>query len=199
MGVSILAATVSCGIGLSVGALAGYAGGRLEGLLMRLVDLMLALPTFFLLITVQALFPPRLFTVALIIAVTRWMALARLIRGQFLSLKERDFVQAARAIGCSGWRIVSRHLLPNTASQIVVFFTLALADAILIESALSFLGLGLPPGQPSWGNMLADGRASVLAGTWWVALFPGLMILLVTLAVNLLGDEIQGALRAAPL
>jgi len=195
----LLAATVSCGIDLSMGALAGYAGGR-DGLLMRLVDLTLALPTFFLLIVVQALLPLCLLTIALIIALTRWMALARLlVRGQFLSLKERDFVQAARTIGCSAWRIVFRHLLPNTSSQIAVFFTLALADAILIKSALSFLGLGLPPSQPSWGSMLADGRASVLAGTWWVALFPGLMILLMTLTVNLLGDGIQTALRAFSL
>jgi peptide/nickel transport system permease protein len=192
LSVGLLVATLSCGIGALVGALAGYSAGWIDGLLMRFVDLMLALPTFFLLVAAQVLFPPRLFTVALIIAATRWMALARLVRGQLLSLKERDFVQAAQAIGCPRWRIIFHHLLPNTSGSIVVFFTLAVADAILIESALSFLGLGLPPDQASWGAMLADGRASLTAGNWWATFFPGLMILLVTLSVNLLGDELQG-------
>ena len=191
LGLGLLAAVLSTGLGLSLGSLAGYVGGRLDGLLMRLVDLMLALPTLFLLIAVQSLVPPHFLTVALMIALTRWMGLARLVRGQFLSLKEREFVQAARAIGCPGRRIVVRHLLPNTSGQIGVSFSFALADAILIESALSFLGLGLPASQASWGSMLAEARASILAGAWWVALFPGLMILLVTAAVNLLADEFQ--------
>jgi peptide/nickel transport system permease protein len=192
LGVAGLAATLSCGLGLLVGALAGYGGQWLDDLLMRLVDLGLALPAFFLIIGVQAIVPPRALTVALIIAATRWMPLARLVRGQFLSLKERDFVLAARATGCSGVRIVGRHLLPNTLGPILVFFSLALADAILLESALSFLGLGLPAGQPSWGGILADGRASILSGAWWTVLFPGLAILAVTAAINLLGDELQG-------
>jgi peptide/nickel transport system permease protein len=190
LSVGFLVAVVGSGVGVGIGALAGYASGRLDALLMRLADLMLALPTFFLLIAAQALFAPRLSTVALIIAATQWMALARLVRGRFLSLREQDFVQAARATGCSDGRIVLRHLLPNTWGQIVVCFSLMLADGILIESALSFLGLGLPPDQPSWGNMLADGRATILDGTWWVALFPGLMILWVALAANLFSDEL---------
>ena len=191
LGVGLLAAIVGTGLGLSLGALAGYLGGRLDEILMRLADLMLALPTLFLLIAVQSMVPPHLLTVALVIALTRWMGLARLVRGQFLSLKEREFVQAARAIGCTGRRIVLRHLLPNTSGQIAVSFSFTLAEAILIESALSFLGLGFPASQPSWGGMLAEARASILAGAWWVVLFPGLMILLVTASVNLLADEWQ--------
>lgn len=187
----LLAAALGTGLGLCLGAAAGYAGGRLDGLLMRLADLMLALPTLFLLIVVQSLVPPSLLTVVLSIALTRWMSLARLVRARFLSLKEQEFTLAARATGCSNARIVVRHLLPNTSALIAVSFSFAVADAILIESALSFLGLGLPPGQPSWGSMLFDAQAGIVTGAWWVALFPGLMILLVTASVNLLGDQFQ--------
>ena len=191
LGLGLLVAVLNTGLGLSLGALAGYRGGRLDGLLMRLADLMLALPTLFLLIAVQALLPPHFLTVALIIALSRWMALARLVRARFLSLKEQEFTLAARATGCSDPRIVLRHLLPNTAGQIAVAFSFAVADAILIESALSFLGLGLPPGQASWGNILSDARAGILAGAWWAVLFPGLMILLVTASVNQLASEVR--------
>jgi peptide/nickel transport system permease protein len=191
LGAGLVAAVLGTGLGLCLGAVAGYTGGRLDGLLMRLADLMLALPTFFLLIVVQSLVPPSLLAVALIIAVTRWMSLARLVRARFLSLKEQEFTLAARATGCSNARIVVRHLLPNTSALIAVAFSFAVADAILIESALSFLGLGLPPGRPSWGNMLSDAQAGIVTGAWWVAFFPGLMILLVTLAVNLLGDGLR--------
>jgi peptide/nickel transport system permease protein len=195
LAVGVLAASLGCGLGVLAGGVAGYAGHWLDDVLMRMADLMLALPTFFLLIAVQALVPARAWSVALIIALTRWMAMARLVRGRFLSLRERGFVLAARATGSTGWRIVLRHMLPNTLGEITVFVTLVLADAILVESALSFLGLGLPPGQPSWGTMLADGRASILSGAWWAILFPGLAILLVTGATNLLGDELQGRFR----
>jgi peptide/nickel transport system permease protein len=176
-----------------VGAVSGYSPGWLDDMLMRATDLGLALPTFFLLIAIQALLPRRAPTVAVIIALTSWMPLARLVRGRFLTLREGDMVLAARATGCTGRRIVLHHLLPNTLAEIAVFFSLALADAILVESALGFLGLGLPPGRPSWGAMLADGRAGILSGAWWIILFPGLAILLVTAAVNLLGDELQAA------
>ena len=191
LGLGLLAAVLNTGLGLSLGALAGYRGGRLDGLVMRLADLMLALPTLFLLIAVQALLPPRFLTVALIIAFSRWMTLARLVRARFLSLKEREFTLAARATGCSEQRIVLRHLLPNTAGQIAVAFSFAVADAILIESALSFLGLGLPPAEASWGNILSDARAGILAGAWWAVLFPGLMILVVTASVNQLANQVR--------
>jgi len=191
LGVGLLAAALNTGLGLSLGALAGYRGGRLDALLMRLADLMLALPTLFLLIAVQSLLPPRFLTVALMIALSRWMTLARLVRARVLTLKQQEFTLAARATGCTGQRIVLRHLVPNTMGQIAVAFSFAVSDAILIESALSFLGLGLPPGQPSWGNILSDARAGIVAGAWWVVLFPSLMILLVTASVNLLGDEVR--------
>jgi peptide/nickel transport system permease protein len=155
---------------------------------------MLALPTFFLLVTIQSLFPPSTANVVLIIGITSWMAVARIVRGQVLTLKERDFVQAARSLGARPGRIIFRHIVPNVSSQILVFSTLGLADAVLVESALSFLGLGVPPYQASWGNMLIDGQIGILGGSWWVAFFPGLMILLTALSVNFLGDGLQESL-----
>ncbi|MBI5649738.1 MAG: ABC transporter permease [Chloroflexi bacterium] len=194
LGVSLLAVSLGSGIGILLGALAGYAGGALDALIARAIDLMLALPTFFLLVAIQALFPPNLINVIVIIGITSWMAIARIVRGQFLLLKQRDFVTAARASGVQPTRIIFRHILPNVSSQIIVFFTLGLADAVLVESALSFLGLGVPPYQASWGNMLNDGQIGILSGAWWVAFFPGLLILLTALSINLVGDGLQESL-----
>jgi ABC-type dipeptide/oligopeptide/nickel transport system permease subunit len=132
--------------------------------------------------------------VALIIGATGWMALTRIVRGQVLSVKERDFVDAARTLGATPFRILFRHILPSVSSPIIVYFSLGLADAVLIESALSFLGLGVPPYQASWGNMLTEGQISILSGAWWVALFPGVMILATALFVNFLGDGLQESL-----
>jgi peptide/nickel transport system permease protein len=194
LGVSLLAVSLGSVIGILLGALAGYAGGVIDAIIARAIDLMLALPTFFLLVAIQSLFPPNLVNVIGVIGITSWMAIARIGRGQFLALKQRDFVTAARAIGVHPSRIIFRHILPNVSSQIIVFFTLGLADAVLIESALSFLGLGVPPYQASWGNMLNEGQIGILSGAWWIAFFPGLMILLTALAINLVGDGLQESL-----
>jgi peptide/nickel transport system permease protein len=194
LGVSLAAVTLGSLAGILLGAAAGYGGAATDAIISRAVDVMLSLPTFFLLIVIQSLFPPSTLNVALIIGATSWMALARIVRGQFLSLKKREFVDAARALGAGPLRIVFRHLLPSATSQIIVFFTLGLADAVLVESALSFLGLGVPAYQASWGNMLSDGQISILSGSWWVALFPGLMILLTALSINLVGDGLQESL-----
>jgi peptide/nickel transport system permease protein len=194
LGVSLLAVSLGSGIGILLGALAGYAGGLIDAMIARTIDLMLALPTFFLLVAIQSLFPPNLVNVIVIIGITSWMAIARIVRGQFLALKQRDFVTAARAIGAPPARIIFRHILPNVSSQIMVFFTLGLADAMLVESALSFLGLGVPPYQASWGNMLNEGQIGILGGAWWIAFFPGLLILLTALSINLVGDGLQESL-----
>ncbi len=189
------AITLAAVLGLLAGGLAGYwAGSWVDVAISRLIDLLLALPTFFLLVAVQSILTPSAINVIAIIAATAWMALARIVRGQILSLREREFVVAARALGASPLRVLAHHLLPNLAPQVVVFATLGMADAILVEASLSFLGLGVPPYQPSWGNMLIDGQIGVLAGQWWIALFPGLAILTTALAVNLAGDGIQDAL-----
>jgi len=195
IGVATTAALLAGTLGTVTGAVAGYFGGRVDSLLMRGTDLMLALPTFFILVAAQAILGPSLPGVILIIALTGWMSAARIVRGQFMSLTRREFVEAARAVGCGPWRIVFRHILPNASSQVVVLFTLSIADAVLVESALSFLGLGMPSYQPSWGNMLTDGQVGILSGGWWIAFFPGLMILLTALSINLIGDYLQDALR----
>jgi peptide/nickel transport system permease protein len=194
LGVSLLAVSLGSIIGILLGATAGYAGGMTDVLITRAIDVMLALPTFFLLVTIQSLFPPSVTNVIVIIGITSWMAIARIVRGQFLTMKERDFIEAARCLGVRPARIVFRHILPNVSSQIIVFFTLGIADAVLVESALSFLGLGVPPYQASWGNMLNEGQIGILGGVWWVAFFPGLMILLAALSINFLGDGLQESL-----
>jgi len=194
LGISLLAVSLGSMIGILLGAVAGYASGMTDALITRAIDVMLALPTFFLLVTIQSLFPPSVTNVIVIIGITSWMAIARIVRGQFLTMKEREFVEAARCLGVRPARIVFRHILPNVSSQIIVFFTLGIADALLVESALSFLGLGVPPYQASWGNMLNDGQIGILSGTWWVAFFPGLMILLTALSINFLGDGLQESL-----
>lgn len=193
LAVSISAACVATVVGLCVGAVSGYAGGTVDNVVARMIDLALAMPTFFLLVAVQSVLAPGVASVILVIGLTSWMSLARIARAQVLSLRSRDFVAAARSLGCSPARVLIRHIAPNLAGQVIVFFSLVLADALLIEAALSFLGLGVPPYQPSWGNMLIDGQVSILAGSWWIALFPGLVILVTALSFNTLGDAIQQA------
>jgi peptide/nickel transport system permease protein len=188
--VSVLLIT---GIGVTLGAVAGFAGGRLDDLLMRFTDVVLAIPQLFLLIAAAALFTPSLQTTMLVIGLTSWMSTARLLRGEFLRVKALDFVLAARALGAPAWRIVVRHLLPNTLAVIIVQATLWLSAAILLESSLSFLGLGAQPPTPSWGGMLADGRVD-MQRAWWETVFPGLAIFITVLAFNLVGDGLRDAL-----
>jgi peptide/nickel transport system permease protein len=189
-GTAILLATV---LGTVVGLVAGYLGGWVDVVLSRTVDALLSMPTFFILVAVQSLLPPSVWNVVGIIGLTVWLGLARIVRGQVLSLREREFILAARAVGVPTGRIILRHLLPNVAGPVIVFATLGVADAILIEAALSFLGLGVPPFEASWGNMLTDGQVAALSGAWWIPLFPGLVILITALAVNLVGDGLQQA------
>lgn len=180
-------------IGISLGALAGYFGGVLDNLIMRVTDIMLSIPLLFLLIAAAALFTPGLRTTILVIGFTSWMTTARLVRAEFLRLRNLDYVTAARALGASNARIIIRHLLPNALPAIIVQATLWLSYAILLESSLSFLGLGVQPPTPTWGTMLADGRVDMRLG-WWVAVFPGLAIFLTVLAFNLVGEGLRDAL-----
>lgn len=179
-------------IGVAIGATAGYIR-PLDGPLMRLVDIMMSIPGFFLLLTIVALFGPSLFNTMLVIGMTSWMGTARLIRGQFLSLREKEFVEAARCIGVPDWRVITHHLLPNTMAVIIVQATLFMSQAILIESSLSYLGLGAQPPTPSWGGMLFQGR-DYMRQAWWGTLFPGLAIFVTVMAFNLLGDGLRDAL-----
>jgi peptide/nickel transport system permease protein len=191
--VGFVAVGLATCIGIIVGALAGYYGGWVDLVLMRFVDLMLCFPSFFLILAVIALLEPSIWNIMVVIGVTGWMGVARLVRAEFLSLKERDFVEAARALGASDRRLIMRHLLPNALAPVMVSATLGVAGAILTESALSFLGLGVQPPTPSWGNILTAGKDNIEIA-WWLSVFPGLAILVTVMSYNLLGEGIREAI-----
>ncbi|MBF0557288.1 MAG: ABC transporter permease [Nitrospirae bacterium] len=191
--VGFFAVGIAITIGIVLGAIAGFYGGVIDGLIMRFVDIMLAFPTFFLILAVIAIVEPSLPTIMAIIGVTSWMDVARLVRAEFLSLKERDFVSSARAIGASDFRIIFKHIIPNALSPVFVSATFGIAGAILIESGLSFLGLGVQPPEPSWGNILTSGKDNITVA-WWLSLFPGLAILVTVLSYNLVGEGLRDAL-----
>lgn len=178
-------------LGITIGSLAGYSK-KLDGPLMRFVDILLAVPTFFLLLAIIAMFGPGLGNTVLVIGLTNWMSTARLIRGEFLSLREKEFVEAARALGGRHRDIIFRHLLPNCIAVLIVQATLYISYTILLETSLSYLGLGAQPPTPSWGNMLAAGR-NVMRDAWWVTAFPGLAIFFVVISFNFLGDGLRDA------
>jgi peptide/nickel transport system permease protein len=191
--VGFVAVGISTLIGIALGALAGYYGRWVDGVIMRFVDIMLCFPSFFLILAVIAFLEPSIWNIMIIIGLTSWMGVARLVRAEFLSLRERDFVLAARALGARDSRIIFRHILPNALSPVLVSATLGVAGAILTESALSFLGIGVQPPTPSWGNMLIAGKQT-LGTAWWLSAFPGLAILVTVLGYNLLGEGIRDAL-----
>ncbi|MFB3817745.1 MAG: ABC transporter permease [Candidatus Methylomirabilales bacterium] len=180
-------------IGTLLGLVAGYRGGRVDDLCMRLTDTMLAMPFILLALAVIAVLGPSLRNIIVVLGVTSWVSYARVVRAEVLSLRTREFVSAAQALGGGGGRIVFRHLLPNVLTPVIVIATLEVARMVILESALSFLGLGIPPPTPTWGGMLADGRA-YLSTAWWLATFPGLCIMLTVLGINLLGDWLRDAL-----
>ncbi len=188
--VGILAVGISLAIGVVLGALAGYFGGLVDSIISRAVDIMLCFPTIFLILAVIAYLEPSIVNIMIVIGLTSWMGVARLVRAEFLSLKEREFVLAEKALGASAPRIIFHHILPNALPPILVSATLGVGSAILVESALSFLGLGVQPPTPSWGNMLTEGKET-LEIAWWLSVFPGLAILITVLAFNLLGEAIQ--------
>jgi peptide/nickel transport system permease protein len=191
--VGVVAVSIALMIGILVGSVAGFYGGKIDALLMRFVDIMLAFPTFFLILAVIAILEPNIYTIMAVIGVTGWMDVARLVRAEFLSLKERDFVDAGRAIGIINARLIFRHILPNALSPVFVAATFGVAGAILTESGLSFLGLGVQPPDPSWGNILTSGKDNIEIA-WWLSLYPGLAILITVLSYNLVGEGLRDAL-----
>jgi peptide/nickel transport system permease protein len=193
LGVGLSAVTLSCLIGVTLGLLAGFHGGRTDAFIMRVVDVFLAIPYILLAMGVVFALGPSLLNVILVMAVTRWVQFARIVRADVLSIREREFVSGARARGNRSMRLLLRHVLPNALTPIIVVATLELAFMIIYESALSFLGLGVQPPTPTWGWMLSDGR-NYVATAWWLATFPGLAIMLTVLAVNLLGDWLRDTL-----
>jgi peptide/nickel transport system permease protein len=194
LSIGFIAVGIGVGLGTMLGALAGYFGKAVDTVIMRFTDMMLSIPRLVLLIVVIALFDrPDIWMVVIVLGLTGWMSVARIVRGEILSLREREFVHAAKALGMGHTRIIMRHILPNTLAPVIVFATLGIGNTILIEAGLSFLGLGVQPPTPSWGNMIADGRDSLITA-WWIATFPGLAIVFTVTAFNLLGDGLRDAL-----
>lgn len=191
--VGFVATGIAMLIGTILGAVAGYYGRWVDSLIMRFVDVMLCFPAFFLILAVIALLEPSIWNIMIVIGLTGWMGITRLVRADFISLKERDFVQAARVIGATDGRIIFRHILPNAMASVLVAATLGVAGAILTESALSFLGIGVQPPTPSWGNILTAGKDNIDIA-WWLSLYPGLAILITVLGYNLLGEGIRDSL-----
>jgi peptide/nickel transport system permease protein len=191
--VGFVSVGISVSIGLTLGLLAGYFRGITDECIMRLVDVMLCFPSFFLVLAVIAFLEQSLVNIMVIIGLTSWMGVARLVRAETLSLRERDFVHAARLAGAGTARILLRHILPNALAPVLVSATLGVAGAILLESGLSFLGIGVEYPLPSWGNILIEGKQT-LGVAWWLSLFPGLAILLTVLGYNLLGEGLRDLL-----
>lgn len=193
LSVGFVAVGISILIGILVGAMAGYKGGWVDSLLMRFVDIMLSFPSFFLILTVVAILRPNIYNVMIVIGITSWEGTARFVRAEFLSLRERDYVQAARALGVKDRRIIFRHILPNALAPVFVTASLGVASAILVEAGLSFLGFGVQPPAPSWGNILTEGRTYIF-DAWWLTVFPGLAILTTVLSFNLFGEGLRDAI-----
>ncbi|MFH1394879.1 MAG: ABC transporter permease [Candidatus Omnitrophota bacterium] len=190
LSVGFIAVIISLVIGVFLGGISGFFGGWVDAFIMRLVEVMYSLPTFFLIMMVITFLGPSIINVMVIIGLTSWAGLCRLVRAEFLSLKERDFVYSARVQRVSDFRIIFRHILPNAMGPVYVTATLSVGTAILVESALSFLGLGVQPPAASWGNILTAGK-SYIDYAWWLTVFPGFAILLTVLSFNLLGEGLR--------
>ncbi|OLC12706.1 MAG: peptide ABC transporter permease [Candidatus Rokubacteria bacterium 13_1_40CM_69_27] len=193
LAVGFVSVGIATAIGIVLGSVAGYNGGLVDAAVMRLVDLMLVFPRFFLLLAVLAFLRPSIWTIMVVIGLTGWMSVTRLVRAEFLSLKEREFVIWSQSIGASGFRVIWRHILPNAMAPVLVAMTLGIPAAILTESGLSFLGLGVQPPFATWGNILNEGKDAIEIA-WWLSVYPGLAILLTVLSYNLLGEGIRDAL-----
>jgi peptide/nickel transport system permease protein len=193
LAVGALAVLLSSVFGAAVGLVAGYYGGRVDATLMRVTDATLSFPTILLALILAVTVGPSFLNVVIAISVVLWARYARVIRGQVLTLMQLDFIAQARIAGAGAWRIITRHLLPNTLNTLVVLMTLQVGYVIIVEASLSFLGAGIPPPTPAWGSMIAEGR-DVVTSAWWVSFLPGLAILLVVLAFNLLGDWLRDTL-----
>ncbi len=190
LAVGFVAVGISVAIGIVLGVLAGFSGGRIDAAIMRFTDMVLCFPTFFLILAVIAFLEPSIWNIMIVIGLTSWMGVARLVRAEMLSLRHREFVLAAEALGAGGWRLISAYCLPNAIGPILVSSVLGIAGAVLIESGLSFLGLGVQPPDPSWGNMLTAGKDNIQIA-WWLSLYPGLAILITVLGYNLLGEGLR--------
>jgi len=192
--VGLVSSLIGGTIGVALGVASGYFRGRVDTVIAKLIDIQLAFPFILFAITVIAVLGPSLRNLLVILAVSGWVTYARVVRGQTLSLREHDFIQAARSLGAPAWRIVARHVVPNVLPYALVIMTTEIGRLIVLESTLSFLGLGVPPPTPSWGLALADGKDYLVSG-WWLATFPGLAIMLLVLCMNIMGDGARDLLE----
>jgi peptide/nickel transport system permease protein len=191
MVVGIMAVLVAGVVGTALGILSGYLGGWVDQVIMRVTDTWLALPALTFAIFLAAIVGPSMWNIVIILGITYWTRYARVIRGEVLSLREREFVRLAIVAGCSKWTIMTRHILPNVINSAIVLGSLMLGVVIITEATLSFLGVGVPPPQPAWGLMLSDGKQGLMVGYWWLTVFPGCCIMLMVLAANLIGDWLR--------
>ena len=190
LAVGFIAVGIAIVIGAMLGAIAGYFGGKVDSLLMRATDMVLCFPTFFLILAVIAFLEPSIWNIMIVIGLTSWMGVARLVRAEFLSLRKQEFVLAAQSLGVPSIRMMWRYLLPNAMGPVLVSAVLGVAGAVLVESSLSFLGLGVQPPDPSWGNILTEGKDNIEIA-WWLTMYPGLAILITVLGYNLLGEGLR--------
>ena len=188
--VGLIAVIISVIIGLTLGAVSGYFGGIVDNIIMRLVDIMLTIPVLFLILTLIVFLGPSIFNIMIVIGLTSWTEIARIVRAEVLKIKKEAFIDAARLIGLSERRIIIRHILPNILAPVFVYMTFGISGAILIESGLSFLGLGVQPPIPSWGNILTSGK-DYIHSAWWLILFPGLAIFIAVFSFNILGEGLR--------
>jgi peptide/nickel transport system permease protein len=193
LSIGFIAVGISVTLGTLIGAVSGYLSGRADGMIMRFVDMVIAFPRLVLLITIIALFEPSIFLIIAVLGLTQWPYVTRIVRGEVLSLREREFVQAAEALGYSRRRIILRHVVPNALAPVIVAATLGIGNTIVLEAGLSFLGLGIQPPDASWGNMVENGR-DVLLSAWWISTFPGLAIVFTVLSFNVVGDGLRDAM-----
>jgi peptide/nickel transport system permease protein len=191
--VGLVAVGISTAIGVLLGALAGYYRGWVDTVIMRIVDIMLSIPSFFLILAVIAFLTPSIINIMIVIGLTSWMGVTRLVRAEFMSLSQREFIQASKTLGAKDVRLIFTHLLPNSLTPIIVSAVLGIASAVLMESGLSFLGLGVQAPQSSWGNILTDGK-EYIQFAWWLSVYPGMAILITVLGYNLLGEGLRDAL-----
>lgn len=196
LGVSLGVVFLSVTIGILYGSISGYAGGVVDGVMMRILDFLLAIPAIFLIMTVAVIFRLNVVGLILLLGLAGWMDTARLIRAEVLTVKQRDYAIAARGLGFGHWRVLFRHIVPNCLTPVVVAIPLKVAEVILLESALSFLGVGIRPPTPTWGNIINDGR-EVLMQAWWIATIPGLFIAATVMSFNQVGESLQRFIRAA--
>lgn len=194
MSIGFIATGIAITIGTILGSLAGYYGGRVDAIILRAIEIVLCFPSLILILTIVGFAPPSIYNVMIVLGITGWTSSARLVRGEFLRLRETEFADAARALGLTDTRIIFRHLLPNALSPVLVAATFGVGGAILTESALSFLGLGVPPPTASWGEILDQSRRYMGRGVWWLVVYPGLAISLTVISFNLVGDGLRDAM-----